>query len=146
MRTHNARNERTKRKYYDWLKEARGRSEATVDQVASSIDRFEAYTKHADFAVFHTEKVKAFKQHVVDQVSERTGERLSHSDLLYATLQRLAGLRSSGWRANRATSNRSRSVNWESLHAQPASPAGIAEAHGPSLRADAMRTCAASFS
>jgi hypothetical protein len=38
MRNHNARNERIKRKYYTWLKEARGQSEATIDQVSSSID------------------------------------------------------------------------------------------------------------
>jgi integrase/recombinase XerD len=57
MRNHNARNERIKRKYYTWLKEARGQSEATIDQVSSSIDRFDAYAKHADFASFHVEKV-----------------------------------------------------------------------------------------
>jgi hypothetical protein len=68
MRNHNARNERIKRKYYTWLKEARGQSEATIDQVSSSIDRFDAYAKHADFASFHVEKVKAFKADLADQV------------------------------------------------------------------------------
>jgi hypothetical protein len=29
-------NERIKRKYYDWLKEAKGRNEATVDQAAAA--------------------------------------------------------------------------------------------------------------
>jgi len=41
MQKHNAANERIKRKYYIWLKEARGHSEITIDQVAASIDRFE---------------------------------------------------------------------------------------------------------
>ena len=49
MSMHNAKNERIKRRYYTWLKEARGQTEATIDQVASSIDRFEAYAKHTDF-------------------------------------------------------------------------------------------------
>jgi hypothetical protein len=43
MQKHNAANERIKRKYYIWLKEARGHSEATIDQVASSIDRFDGH-------------------------------------------------------------------------------------------------------
>ena len=88
MRNHNARNERIKRKYYTWLKEARGQSEATIDQVSSSIDRFETYAKHADFASFHVEKVKAFKAHLADQVSARTKDRLSHATV-YATLNAL---------------------------------------------------------
>lgn len=88
MRNHNARNERTKRKYYIWLREARGQSEATIDQVASSIDRFETYAKHADFAAFHIEKVKAFKAHLSDQTSARTKGKLSHATV-YATLNTL---------------------------------------------------------
>ena len=88
MRTHNARNERIKRKYYTWLRAARGQSEATIDQVSASIDRFETYAKHADFSSFHVEKVKAFKAHLADQVSARTNERLSHATV-YTTLNAL---------------------------------------------------------
>lgn len=88
MRNDNAKNERIKRKYYIWLREARGQSEATIDQVSSSIDRFEAYAKYADFGSFHTEKVKAFKAHLTDQLSARTKGRLSHATV-YATLNAL---------------------------------------------------------
>src|SRR3954470_3572064 len=85
---HNAKNDRTKRRYYTWLREALGQEEATIDQIASSIDRFEKYAKHADFASFHIEKVKAFKADLVDQISERTHERLSHATI-YAILNAL---------------------------------------------------------
>jgi integrase len=88
MSMHNAKNERIKRRYYTWLKEARGQTEATIDQVASSIDRFEAYAKHADFRTFHVEKVKGFKAHLVEGVSARTNDRLSHATV-YATLNAL---------------------------------------------------------
>jgi integrase len=88
MQKPTARNERTKRKYLTYLREARGQSEATLDQVASSIDRFAAYTKNADFANFHVEKVKAFKARLTDETSVRTGRRLSHATL-YATLNTL---------------------------------------------------------
>lgn len=88
MPTHNADNERIKRKYYTWLKEARGQTEATVDQVAASIDRFETYAKCADFRSFHIEKVKAFKADLADRISTRTKGRLSHATV-YATLSAL---------------------------------------------------------
>ena len=84
----NAANERIKRKYYTWLREARGQSEATIDQVAASIDRFEVYAKRADFRSFHTERVKAFKAHLAEERSARTSNRLSHATI-YATLSNL---------------------------------------------------------
>jgi site-specific recombinase XerD len=88
MPAHNASNERIKRKYYAYLKDARGRNESTIDQVASSIDRFETYTKHADFRNFHTEKVQAFKRWLTEHRSGRTDDQLSHATL-YAILNAL---------------------------------------------------------
>jgi len=88
MRKHSPANERIKRKYYDWLKEAKGRNEATVDQAAAAIDRFEAYSNFADFRSFHVEKVKAFKARLVEQESARTKEPLSYATV-YATLNAL---------------------------------------------------------
>src|ERR1700690_1386242 len=85
---HTAKNERIKRRYYIGLKKARGQSEATIDQIAASIDRFEAYTKCADFRTFHIEKVKAFKIRLSEDTSARTSERLSHATV-YSTLSAL---------------------------------------------------------
>ena len=49
MPTHNAKNERIKRKYFAYLKEAMRHSEPTVDAVAKALNRFEVYGKHRDF-------------------------------------------------------------------------------------------------
>ena len=49
MTTHNADNERIKRRYFAYLKEAKRHSEPTVDAVAKALARFEADTRHRDF-------------------------------------------------------------------------------------------------
>ena len=49
MTKHNAANERIKRDYLAYLKEALGRDEATIDGVAKSLARFEDSTKARDF-------------------------------------------------------------------------------------------------
>ena len=41
MTTHNANNERIKRRYFAYLKEAKRHSEPTVDAVAKALARFE---------------------------------------------------------------------------------------------------------
>jgi integrase len=85
MTTHNANNERTKRRYLAYLKEAKRHSEATVDAVAKTLARFESDTKHRDFKAFHFEQAIAFKRRLTDQKSLRTGEKLSKATL-HATL------------------------------------------------------------
>jgi integrase/recombinase XerD len=64
MTKHNAENERVKRKYFAYLKEAKRQSEATVDAAASALYRFEAYTKLRDFRAFHIEQATAFKRYL----------------------------------------------------------------------------------
>jgi integrase len=81
MAMHNANNERTKRRYFGYLKEAKRQSEATVDAVASALDRFEAFTKRRDFKAFHFEQAVSFKKHLMEQTSQRTGERLSKATM-----------------------------------------------------------------
>src|SRR5258708_37423692 len=53
MKLHNAENERIKRRYFAYLKEAKRHSEPTVDAVAKALSRFEADTRCRDFKVFH---------------------------------------------------------------------------------------------
>ena len=45
MHKHNAVNERIKREYFTYLKEAKRQSEASVDAVAAALARFEAHTR-----------------------------------------------------------------------------------------------------
>jgi integrase/recombinase XerC len=88
MTTHNANNERIKRRYFAYLKEAKRHSEPTVDAVAKALDRFEVDTKHRDFKAFHFEQAVAFKKHLAEQRSQQSGEKLSKATL-HATLAHL---------------------------------------------------------
>jgi integrase/recombinase XerC len=81
-------NERIKRQYFVFLKEAKRHSEATVDAVAKALSRFEADTKYRDFKSFHFEQAVGFKRHLAEQDSGVTGEKLSKATL-HATLAEL---------------------------------------------------------
>lgn len=88
MTTHNANNERIKRRYFAYLKEAKRHSEPTVDAVAKALNRFEVDTKYRDFKAFHFEQAVAFKKHLAEQRSLKSGEKLSKATL-HATLAHL---------------------------------------------------------
>ncbi|MBI5260155.1 MAG: tyrosine-type recombinase/integrase [Burkholderiales bacterium] len=88
MRTHHPDNERIKRQYFVFLKEAKGQSEDSVDAVAQAIARFEADTQYRDFKAFHFEQAVAFKRRLADRDSRATGDKLSKATQ-YATLAHL---------------------------------------------------------
>jgi integrase len=88
MRKHSPENERIKRQYLAFLKEARRHSEPTVDAAAKALHRFEEYTRYRDFKAFHTEQAIAFKKHLAEQRAQQSGEKLSKVTL-YATLMQL---------------------------------------------------------
>lgn len=81
MKRHNPDNERIKRKYLQFLREAKRQSEATLDEVAKAIARFEEDTNWRDFRQFHTSQAKAFKEHLRSQKNARTGKPLSKATL-----------------------------------------------------------------
>jgi integrase len=81
-------NERIKRQYFRYLKEATRYSEATVDQVAQALARFEADTAYRDFRTFHSELAVAFKRRLSGHVSPVSGLQLSKATL-HATLAHL---------------------------------------------------------
>ena len=85
MRTNNPDNERIKHRYFAYLREAKRLSETSIDGVAAALHRFEVYTKHREFKAFHYQQAVAFKRHLAEQVSRRSGDRLSKATL-YATL------------------------------------------------------------
>jgi integrase len=88
MTKHNASNERIKRKYFNYLKEARRHGEQTVDMAAKALDRFEVYTQYRDFHAFHLEQAIAFKKRLAEQKGQRSGKELSKATL-HATLTQL---------------------------------------------------------
>lgn len=88
MTKHNPENERIKRKYFAYLKEAKRHGEPTVDATAKALNRFEVYTKHRGFKLFHNAQAIAFKKHLAEQKGQRSGEKLSKATS-YATLTQL---------------------------------------------------------
>ena len=85
MTKHSPENERIKRQYFAYLKEAKSHGEPTVDAAAKALSRFEEYTKYRDFKSFHHEQAIAFKKHLADLKGQRSGEKLSKATL-HATL------------------------------------------------------------
>jgi integrase len=85
-RKHNAENERVKREYLGWLKDAKGRSEATVDIAAAAIDRFEAHVGFRDLKTFRSEQAVSFKRELAAARHSTTGNPLSKATLC-ATLK-----------------------------------------------------------
>lgn len=77
-------NERIKRGYFAYLKEARRYSEASLDAVAKALHHFEVYTRFRSFKQFHVQQAVAFKRHLSEQTSHATGEKLSKATT-YAT-------------------------------------------------------------
>jgi hypothetical protein len=59
MTKRNAANERIKRRYPVFLKDAKRRDEASIDAAAKAIDRFEEYARRRDFKSFHVEQARA---------------------------------------------------------------------------------------
>jgi len=88
MKNHHPVNERIKRKYFTFLKEAKRYSEPTIDTCAKSISRFEEYTNYRDFKAFHFEQAVAFKRNLTEQKGQQSGEKLSKATL-YSTVTQL---------------------------------------------------------
>jgi integrase len=88
MSKRNPENERVKRRYLVFLKDAKGRDEASIDAVASAIDRFDEYNRYRDFKSFHFEQARGFKAHLMTACNARTGMPLSASTI-HATLAAL---------------------------------------------------------
>src|SRR5271165_5060721 len=86
--TYNAENERLKRRYFAYLKEARRYSESSIDHVAKALHRFEDYNRFKEFRKFHIEQAIAFKRKLAEQCNSVSGEPLSKATI-YATLAAL---------------------------------------------------------
>jgi integrase len=75
----NPKNERIKRQYHIYLREARHLAEETLDGVAHALRLFEIHTKGKDFQHFHIQQAVSFKAALANQPSRRTNDRLSAS-------------------------------------------------------------------
>lgn len=90
MKKHNPENERIKRQYLIFLKEAKRQNEASIDAAAKALSRFETYTKLKSFKAFHFEQAVGFKKHLAKQDNLQTGKKLSKATM-NSTLRQLKG-------------------------------------------------------
>ena len=74
-------NEKAKRRYLQFLRDARGRDEASLDAFAKAIERFDEYNRRREYRKFHIEQARGFKAHLMEQRNARTGEPLSASTI-----------------------------------------------------------------
>jgi integrase/recombinase XerD len=81
MTDFNPKNERLKRDYVRYLKEAKRMSESSVKAVRKALYDFETYTRFADFITFNKEQAIGFKAHLAKRFSLITGKPLSKSTL-----------------------------------------------------------------
>jgi site-specific recombinase XerD len=81
MKKHNENNERIKRKYLMFLKQAKGHDESTIDVVAKALSRFEQYNNYKDFKAFHVQQAVSFKAFLAKEKNKKTGKPLSKSTL-----------------------------------------------------------------
>ena len=72
----------TNHAYFIYLKEARRLSRHSIDAPAATMGLFKNYTRYRDFKQFHTQQAVGFKRRLAEQVSQRTGDRLSKGTLL----------------------------------------------------------------
>ena len=59
MKTHNAANERIKRTYFAYLREAKRNSEQTIDAAAAALHQFETYTRFRILGYFESSRRSA---------------------------------------------------------------------------------------
>jgi len=77
MVKYNSENERAKRKYLTFLKEAKRQDESSLDAVTKALSRFEEYGKYRNFKTFHYQQAVGFKKYLAKQENKQTGKSLS---------------------------------------------------------------------
>lgn len=77
----NEENERIKRSYLTFMKEAKRADETTVVKAAEAILRFEASTGYKSFKNFHIDQVRSFKSKLNSEKSKATGKPLAKATI-----------------------------------------------------------------
>ncbi|MGI9350158.1 MAG: site-specific integrase [Rhizobiaceae bacterium] len=81
MRKINEENERIKRKFLLYKREADGKDAATIAKIASALLRFEKSINYKSFKSFNHEQVASFKRKLTREKNERTGKPLGKSTI-----------------------------------------------------------------
>jgi integrase/recombinase XerC len=97
MTKRNLENERIKRAYFNYLRNAKGKDETTLDKVAAAILRYEQATGFKSFKRFHPEHAGLFKKQLAKAKADKTGDQLAKATIdailrmLKAFIEWLAG-------------------------------------------------------
>ena len=75
MRKFNEENERIKRAYLTYLKEAKGQDEKSLDKVAAALLNFEEGIGFKPFKAFRRDWATKYKRHLEKRTNVRTGSR-----------------------------------------------------------------------
>ncbi len=81
MRKMNEDNERIKRKYFGYMREAKGRDGKTISKIAAALIHYEHSTNFKTFKRFHIEDAGKFKTHLRKAKNARTKTPLSHATI-----------------------------------------------------------------
>lgn len=81
MRKYCEENERIKRRYMAYLKQAKGQDERSLDKVAAALVKFEQSTKFKLFKKFHIDQAGKFKTYLEKSRHPKTGKPLSLSTI-----------------------------------------------------------------
>jgi integrase/recombinase XerD len=76
MRKFNEENERIKRQYLIFLREAKGQDESSLDKVAAALLEFEQAVGFKSFKAFHRDWATKLKKHLKQRKNARTGQPL----------------------------------------------------------------------
>ena len=82
MTKFNPKNERIKRDYFCYQKNAEGKAEGTLSMIRKALGRFDEYNGFKDFVTFNKEQAIAFKKYLAVQKAQRTGEPISKATVL----------------------------------------------------------------
>ncbi len=85
MTKYNAANERIKRRYLEWEKEANRKSNSTVTNIQNYLYLYEEYTNFKSFKLFNKKDAIGFKKHLTQKKSKQTGTSVSKTYMLHAT-------------------------------------------------------------
>ena len=81
MKKINEENERIKRRYFTYMREAKGRDNKTITKIAAALIKFEQSTKHKSFKKFHIEDAIKFNSYLRKAKNARTKKPLSHATI-----------------------------------------------------------------
>jgi integrase len=81
VRKFNPQNERIKRRYFDFLADAKQLSTDTVDQVAAALSDFEASTGFREFRLFRIEQAQSYKRKLAQLINPKTGRPLAKATI-----------------------------------------------------------------